>query len=569
MKPDQLINDNDYSRALDELGFCVAPLFSMEDIRKIRALYHQFSIETKVSGLIASHSKIGAEKNLRLSNLLKEIVMPALQKSFSDFDFFIGGFMVKEANTAGVLPLHQDWNITDESQYTSLQIWIPVDLSYPGNGGMFVLPMSHRFFQNYRSGSYGIPDMPTEDFIRPYLADMIIPPGQALVFHNSLFHASYPNTSDQNRISAIISIYKKNAPLTYTHKNVATQRTDMCVITSEIFLSSLNTFENGRVPDNILRKSEVPINEIDNRKICCDDLVQKYKDRFGEEQIEPMQLRLLRDRQIQKQIDYNGYVILDFFDNEKVKMIKEAYEARFKAKDTTIGRSTTMEHSTPASRRVTHQFLIDSGRAELDAIFENYQTPIASFFIKFANSKGDLSWHNDASLMINTNLEPHYGIWCPLQDVNEHNGAFCLIKGSHKFSHGIYLEEINWPFEKYAAQFEEKKKVLELKAGQMVLFDMRLIHHATPNDSDIDRVVYCVRITHNKSKYYSFSCEDKSLGIVSIFEQGHDIYLGDEWSGSNQVVDKTVKVGEMSNINSNINFSAIEEKLGNVIKNSW
>ena len=151
MKPDMLIKDKDCETALDEMGFCVAPIFTPDQIGRIKALYEQFSIDNNVSGLIASHSKIGAERNLRLSQSLKEIVMPALENCFSDFDFFIGGFMVKEARNASELHLHQDWNIVDETQYTSYQVWIPVDLSYPGNGGMFVLPGSHRFFQNYRS----------------------------------------------------------------------------------------------------------------------------------------------------------------------------------------------------------------------------------------------------------------------------------------------------------------------------------------------------------------------------------------------------------------------------------
>jgi ectoine hydroxylase-related dioxygenase (phytanoyl-CoA dioxygenase family) len=146
-------------------------------------------------------------------------------------------------------------------------------------------------------------------------------------------------------------------------------------------------------------------------------------------------------------------------------------------------------------------------------------------------------------------------------DVNESNGAFCLIEGSHKFSHSIYLEAINWPFFDYSSEFNSIKKVLNLKAGQMVLFDMRLIHNATANDSDKDRVVFCMRLTHKKSKYYSFSCEDMDNQIVSVYRQGPGIYLGDEWSGQNQVVNRNNKVGEMSNIYFNINFNAISKRL--------
>lgn len=562
MKPDLLIKDVDYEKALDEMGFCVVPLFTHDQIAGIKALYEQFSIDNNVSGLIASHSKIGGDRNCELSNALKELLMPALAKSFSDFDFFMGGFMVKEANNSTELHLHQDWNIVDESHYTSYQIWIPLDLSHPANGGMFVLPGSHHFYHNYRSGSYGIPDIVTDDSLRPYVVDMVIPPGEALVFHNSLFHASYPNTSNHNRISAIISIYKKTAPLIYCHKDPKHNCTEIYGITSEIFLTSLSTLENAGVPEPALSKEIAPIDTTDNRRINSLDLLEKYKGAFGQElDFEPRQLHILKNKEIQKGMDQYGYVVLDLVDQDQVKFLKAEYHSKFKAPETTIGRSTSMEHSTLDFRRFIHKFIIDRVQSRLDQYLENYQIPIASYFIKYAHSAGDLLWNQDASLMINTHLEPHYGIWCPLMDVNESNGAFCLIEGSHKFSHSIYLEAINWPFFDYSSEFNSIKKVLNLKAGQMVLFDMRLIHNATANDSDKDRVVFCMRLTHKKSKYYSFSCEDMDNQIVSVYRQGPGIYLGDEWSGQNQVVNRNNKVGEMSNIYFNINFNAISKRL--------
>ena len=108
MKRNLLINDTDYEQALDELGFCVAPFFTIEQVQKLKSLYQQSTIDSNVSGLISSHSKIGPERNLEVSNSIKEIVMPTLESWFPDADFFMGGFMVKEANTAKELPLHQN-----------------------------------------------------------------------------------------------------------------------------------------------------------------------------------------------------------------------------------------------------------------------------------------------------------------------------------------------------------------------------------------------------------------------------------------------------------------------------
>lgn len=561
-----LIKDKDYATALDTMGFCVAPLFSAEQIRQMKELYHQYAIDNKVEGLIASHSKTTGDQSNSVRNRIFEILRPALENQFEDIDFFIAGFMVKEGHTEAELPLHQDWNILDESQYTSYQIWVPLDLSYAENGGMFVVPGSHHFFNNYRSGSYGIPKVIPDESLRPLLVDMIIPPGGALVFHNSLFHGSYPNHSGANRISAIVSVYQKSAKLQYYHKNTAEGRTDIYGITPDIFLRSLNKLENGGIPDGPLYHETTAINSIENDKITATDLTEGVKRYFGKDEktFEPLQLHILRDEEMERNMQRDGYVVIDLLDEQTVAELKQEYVNRFGGPHTNIGRFTPMEHSTPASKREIHNFILDRIRPGLEKYFKDYQTPIASYFTKYANSTGNLSWHTDASLLLNTHIEPHYGIWCPLIDVNAGNGALCVIERSHKYSHVPVLNGYIWPYQSYAEDFERKKKVFTLKAGQLVLFDLRLVHHATPNQTDEDRICFCVRFTHQKSKYYSFQCEDENKSIVSVFEESPEFYLTDEWTSATQMGLRN-KVGEMQNIYHVIDYNRINAALADTM----
>ncbi len=556
-----MIKDKDYARAMDGMGFCVASLFSQEQIAAIREVYAEFVVRDAVKGLIASHSKMGAEKNLRLRDCLKEIIMPSLELHFSDFDFFIGGFMVKEGGNKSELPLHQDWCIVDESLYRSYQIWVPLELSHPANGGMFVLPGSQTFFSNYRSGSYGIPVIPCDDVLRPYTVDMNIAPGQALVFHNSLFHASYPNHTDQHRVSAIISIYTKGAPITYYHKSSTS--TEAYTIDSDIFLSHLNTLENGGTPPIYHGVRSLPLMGLDNKTISSTDLTSAYENWLHGrvDEFEPRQREIIRDESLRQELNSKGYAVLDFLDDTVVQQLANVYNQRFPDINTDIGRFTAMEHVEPASKREIHDLIIELLKKPLDRLFENYQTPIASFLTKYACSRGDLDWHNDASLMLNTNLEPHYGIWCPLLDVNENNGAFCLIEGSHKFSHQIYVNGVNWPFIPLAADLNNATKVVDLKAGQIVLFDLRLIHNATPNNTAEHRVVVCVRLTHQRTQYYSFHCTDIDSGTVAVYEERGDFYLRDDWSRENQAADRSRKAGQMQNIYAHLDMERISRKI--------
>ncbi len=563
MSKDPLIIDSDYERPLTELGFCMIPLLSNGQILEIGSVYDQFAIENNISGLTASHSITTPEDSLRISNSIRDIIMPSLTTTFRNFEFFISGFMVKEGNTEKELPLHQDWNIIDESRYTSYQIWIPLELSYPSNGGMYVLPGSHHFYQNIRSGTYGMPMVETDEALRPLIADMIIPSGDVLVYHNSLFHASYPNKSKNNRVSAIVGIYQKDATLEYYEKNTEQNRTDIYAINPSIFLTSLSSLEKGGEPLQPLSKKESELNPIDNSAITAADLREKFNEHFGNDgrEFEPIQLHLLKEGELEKKMFRDGYIILDFLDDKTVADLKAEYIKLFTASQTSIGRFTPMEHTTPETKRYIHNFIIDKARPFLEQYFNDYMTPIASFFTKYANSEGDLTWHNDTSLLLNTHLEPHYGIWCPLRDVDEKNGALCVIEGSHKFSHVMFVNGIEWPYMKYMPQFVKKKKILQLKAGQMVLFDLRLIHDAVPNRSNEDRICFCVRLTNKKSKYFSFISEKGNSEAVSIYEESFDYYLRDEWTDDNKLRNKMSKVGEVQNAYSKINYSAIEARL--------
>jgi hypothetical protein len=108
--------------------------------------------------------------------------------------------------------------------------------------------------------------------------------------------------------------------------------------------------------------------------------------------------------------------------------------------------------------------------------------------------------------------------------------------------------------------FNDQKKVLVLQPGQAVIFDIRLIHNATENSTNADRICFSLRITHKKSIYYDMLCETKNKNIVSVFEETHDIYLRDEWnSGKTEPVRK--KIGHLYDIYSTVNTNKVEEKL--------
>ena len=106
-------------------------------------------------------------------------------------------------------------------------------------------------------------------------------------------------------------------------------------------------------------------------------------------------------------------------------------------------------------------------------------------------------WHQDWWLWSEqasyTSCIQQIGVLCYLQDVNNNNGALRVIPGSHRQEHSIHrilrqcdndeLRSANKPkSEPYQRQIGELN--LELKQGDLVLMDARLLHGANANQSD-------------------------------------------------------------------------------------
>jgi hypothetical protein len=389
---------------------------------------------------------------------------------------------------------------------------------------------------------------------------MTIPKGEALVYHNSLFHASYPNMTEQNRISCIVSIYQKNAPLIYCDK--VNGATNIYEIDAKIFLRSLAALEQGGAPLSNTAPYQTALNPIDNSAINPSQLLQHLQHHYLTiQESEPRQLHIINDSQLENTIQKQGFAVIDLIDSTTVDKLMATYHKYFSERLTSTGRFTTMEHTSAAQRRYFHDYILNVIRPSLDNFFRDYEVPIASYFVKYAQSQGDLNWHSDSSLLLNAHLEPHYAIWCPLLDVTIDNGALCVIEGSHQFNAPIIIDGLGWPFAALSTLFDIKKNVLRLRAGQGVLFDIRTIHHATPNSTDIDRICFSLRITHRKSQYYDFRCDTGSADSASIYTAGHDIYLRDDWN-TGAMPDANLKVGEIQNPYARVNLDAVRRKLG-------
>jgi len=160
-----------------------------------------------------------------------------------------------------------------------------------------------------------------------------------------------------------------------------------------------------------------------------------------------------------------------------------------------------------AIKRVLEPKLVD--------IFEDYK-PVFAFFLVKAQGSETLDLHLDWQFV---DEEKHTGfnIWCPLVDVDKANGAIFAIPGSHR--HIQILRGYNTPNPMWyvdAPVKENHLKTLPLKAGEALIFDLRLVHGAWPNTQTDKRIAVGMVAIPQEADMLHFWAEKNERGHTEI-----------------------------------------------------
>lgn len=552
--------------SIEKLGFTRVTLSDDNSIcKKLEDLYKVF-YKNKTQGISVSHNNPEDLRALNIHHKIVETVEPYFQESFQDYKILASHFVVKTANGNESFQLHQDWNVVDENEYYNFQVWIPLSLSYPENGGICFIPQSHLFYNTIRSGSLDIPRIPIEDKLHPYLSFLRLFPGEAAVFYSKTFHGSFINSSPKDRVAVLVNIIQKKATPIYYHKQ-GDSISAYKLGTEEIF-KQLPKLEIGEAPisENIY-KSNIPNNNLENVKIDADDLIKKihaFNLKAGRAtDYEHKLYKILKDNRLENEINHKGYAVVSLLQKEEIESLKNKFEEVFPNRKLFTGSYSTIKDTSIEVKKEAHDFIISTIKNRLDEFFENYFTPGSLLYSRRPDNQFVLELHNDPSLILNEHLEPFYGIWCPLVDVDETHGVLNIVPGSHRLSN-----KLNFAFNVFKWDFIDKRNLLnkfirgfKLKAGEAIIFDARMMHASSPNKSTIDRDNIVLRINHKDSKYFNLITESNKSNYGSLYKQDKGYFFTNTIKEHNVKSDKGGKQGDMYLFFDEIEDSYIQKKL--------
>lgn len=255
-------------------GYIQLPNVPVRLIEKCKELFlHHFG--ELPDGMYISHYENDLAKNIRVSEALLDLFQPWLNEVFIDYKFILGHFISKSHKNSSEFRLHQDWSVVEEESEPFVHIWVPLHDTSKENGGLYVLPKSHRFFGNKRSGSLNIPFVDINEDLKPHIKNLSVARGEAILYHPALFHGSLPNLSQQPRNTVLLTLTSKEAILKYFHQNEEGQIDSYYVKTEEL-LGNLKHLANGGSPINYTTKESLEVsNSLDNDSIDNDILLMK------------------------------------------------------------------------------------------------------------------------------------------------------------------------------------------------------------------------------------------------------------------------------------------------------
>lgn len=482
------VRDSYQRNLLNQNGYFLDEFLSAEDISFCTAQYRMHFSDTESSFYSTSfHDDIDLKK--RVSDVILDRLMPAIEARFSDYKLLGASFLKKKANENNPLPLHQDWTVTDEDAFGSYTIWIPLEDTTEQNGALRVIDGSHRLEQNFRAPSLPVSFEKHRAAFEKYLKTLPMAKGNAFIFNQKLMHASWPNKSDKDRLALTIGLVPKEAHLMMYYFDASKKQLSRYAMPDDMFLHYPEIIKLPSVGElaDVIPYQVKEFTETDLKR-------ELYQNRLKSNTMQP----LFKDKNHQEFFEKNGYVKINALDDAEVKsLVDYLYQSGIK-KVTDYGFYVGMDHENKQLVSEMMQKIESVAMPKLAPYLQDYQLITASYVIKDPNPKGVVPPHQDWTFVEDEVQHCSVTCWISLVDTKMENGCMGVIKGSHKFLNNVRPSpspQVPSPLAKHMFSLFPYFELLPMKPGEALIFDNRTFHASPPNITDAPRLAVGLSFT--------------------------------------------------------------------------
>ncbi len=434
--------------------------------------------------------QIDSEINLLLKPVLKDLLFD--HKSLGT------SILIKSQGSEGKMEPHQDWTVVDESEFSSVTIWIPLEDVDATNGALSVIRGSHKLSSMVRSPFFENPLSEINDLLINDLELINLKRGQAIIFNHALIHSSGVNYSTNDRVALTYGFTPKEAQLIFYTKDG--QYIDKYVV-PDYFFKDYNT-SIGQKPSIGEVVDRLNFNE-DNKFILRKDYFNFKVQKSIQMKSQQKSKTLFKSSKDQDFFDKNGFIKLPLLKAAQIDELTKYYNHLALKDENGFGFHVSMDSVDEERGREVRDYVWSVVTPELNHHLENFKPYVASYVVKEVNPKGVVPAHQDWSFVDNEN-EGYSSItcWIPLVDTSLENGCIGAIKGSHHFFNNYRPSpspQTPVPLSSHMFSIFPYLTTIEMKAGEVLLFDNRTFHASLPNTSNGVRLAVGVGITQADS----------------------------------------------------------------------
>lgn len=260
---------------LNEVGYTVVPFLEKSEIDEIQAFYN-LNKPDQQHAFHTTHFFTDREYKRLVNSFLIAACRRAFYKHVTkDYNPVFANFMVKEANSNSLMPLHADWCYVDEMKNSSYAVWVALTDTDEKNGCFCVIPYSHNLVNQVRGPRILQWNYPTNEMlIKEMGVPLPVKAGTAVIYNHRLMHYSGANQSSTTRVAFNVSVVPDDVPgIHYAMPEGESEIVKYSVSGPDFYLE----YDHFRTPDQkieIDRLSVEGVSVIDNK---VPDFIKQYK----------------------------------------------------------------------------------------------------------------------------------------------------------------------------------------------------------------------------------------------------------------------------------------------------
>ena len=201
----------------------------------------------------------------------------------------------------------------------------------------------------------------------------------------------------------------------------------------------------------------------------------------------PIKHTLLKDTSLADTIHEKGYAIVQMLNEQQLSQLRNSYDSLHDIADERGGMFYSVYSRDLPYRKKVFQELESVLGSIYQEHFVDYKTILHSFVIKASGPESEFYLHQDTTGVDESKFSA-LNVWMPLHDVDETNGCLALVEKSHKFFSPYRSISFPAPFDPIQNTVRKYLKPIPMKAGEVIIFDNRILHNSLTNLSGKTRI---------------------------------------------------------------------------------